>query len=866
MYKKILLILFIIISFNIYAQQPNIDVNSRFVSFGFDDGRTSDFEWVAPMFTQYNSHASFNIINYAAYAAPSYVEKVDSLIAQGHEIGDHTIWHRTFMYVHPFFNGQPEEGYIGGIENKGFPTNADMKDDQGDGKNIFGVLLDQKIKDSHIWYYTQIGLSNPDSVTWGTLTDNDCQAIRNYLSVWNYSSVTGLLDYLDELSAQYCGTIGYSKDSLSWNGEKFTKGIFTGCKTTCNHEIWDRLVEIQHHWYTDTYNLNDPPTNWSFPGGPHSPDLFYLKDGRKYYDRDYTIIANHFGKCQSSKTLKFRSWAGILQDYEYKTVSDAHFEGRWDGCEKRNIILQMPFNANLCKDNNVCRLNYHDKLSFAPVNTYSPDEEPLLSSTNWLKTIYEVDTKFKLMINKLIRKSNNGMIPFGLNDSQDTFTWRLFFDLFLQFCQEAGIEAISMKEAYEIAYNNPVVIGNLFRNPNMRRSVFEVTGANNSPSYPDGWTAGIVDTTNSLTDSTNNILVLDGISSTEFFLYGVPPGILNFSFASKKGSGTSKIIIKKIRNIDLYYNAANNPLIDEININSDNWQFYNTSFYLEDAPRLSVPTELSPSCDGFDNKIVGVYFKIEGQGTHFAMPDLTRTSIPVIIVDLKVFLEGPFNGTDMNTFLNPSDIPLSQPYNNSPWNYSGVENVTQIPNNDIVDWVLIELRETQFPADSANSSTIVARQAAFLLKDGAIKGMDGISPLQFNLLISENLYAVVWHRNHLGVISANAISLIDSVYHYDFSTGYGQVLGGTNGYKEIGNGVWGMIGGDGNANGQTENSDKNDVWEPLSGQTGYLSGDFNMNRQVANPDKNDIWAPNSGKGTQIPDNVLFKGYLCQVPE
>ncbi len=35
-----------------------------------------------------------------------------------------------------------------------------------------------------------------------------------------------------------------------------------------------------------------------------------------------------------------------------------------------------------------------------------------------------------------------------------------------------------------------------------------------------------------------------------------------------------------------------------------------------------------------------------------------------ITLDLKVFLEGPFNGTMMNTTLNTQNmIPLSQPYN-----------------------------------------------------------------------------------------------------------------------------------------------------------------------------------------------------------
>ncbi|MBN1338239.1 MAG: right-handed parallel beta-helix repeat-containing protein, partial [Bacteroidales bacterium] len=63
-------------------------------------------------------------------------------------------------------------------------------------------------------------------------------------------------------------------------------------------------------------------------------------------------------------------------------------------------------------------------------------------------------------------------------------------------------------------------------------------------------------------------------------------------------------------------------------------------------------------------------------------------------LDLKAFLEGPFNGSEMNTTLNSGGhLPLSQPYNQAPWYYSGTEAVTAIPNTDVVDWVLIELRD-----------------------------------------------------------------------------------------------------------------------------------------------------------------------------
>ncbi|MBL7105055.1 MAG: hypothetical protein ISS18_12065 [Bacteroidales bacterium] len=89
--------------------------------------------------------------------------------------------------------------------------------------------------------------------------------------------------------------------------------------------------------------------------------------------------------------------------------------------------------------------------------------------------------------------------------------------------------------------------------------------------------------------------------------------------------------------------------------------------------------------------------------------------------NLKVFLEGPFFGTQMTPFLNIFGyLPLSQPYNKPPWNYNGTESVTSIPNSDVIDWALVELRETTGDASTATSDSVVARQAAFLLKDGTI--------------------------------------------------------------------------------------------------------------------------------------------------
>jgi len=159
----------------------------------------------------------------------------------------------------------------------------------------------------------------------------------------------------------------------------------------------------------------------------------------------------------------------------------------------------------------------------------------------------------------------------------------------------------------------------------------------------------------------------------------------------------------------------------------------------------------------------------------------------------------------------------------------------------------VELRDTS-EAQNASSSTTVARQAAFLLNDGKIVGLDGSSNLTFNQTIEDSLFVVIWHRNHLGILSAIALYEYGGVYSYDFTTASGKTYGGAIGCKELSVATWGMISGDGDASNQVNNSDKNDLWAQQAGNAGYIAGDFSLDSEVDNQDKNDLWVPNSGKG------------------
>lgn len=218
-------------------------------------------------------------------------------------------------------------------------------------------------------------------------------------------------------------------------------------------------------------------------------------------------------------------------------------------------------------------------------------------------------------------------------------------------------------------------------------------------------------------------------------------------------------------------------------------------------------------------------------------------------VEVKVYLEGPFTGSGMDP-MPPEFLPLAQPYNTSPWNYTGTESVVSLPNAGIVDWVLVELRDAPSAA-AANNSTTVARQAAFLLSNGSIVGSDGTSLLQFETPVTQQLFVVIRHRNHLDILSSEPLPVSGDVYSYDFTNS--QAAAYQQGQKMIAPDIYGMIAGDADASGSINISDKTGFWNNTAGARGYLPFDFNFDTEVDNQDKNQFWLPNIGVGTKVPE-------------
>lgn len=206
---------------------------------------------------------------------------------------------------------------------------------------------------------------------------------------------------------------------------------------------------------------------------------------------------------------------------------------------------------------------------------------------------------------------------------------------------------------------------------------------------------------------------------------------------------------------------------------------------------------------------------------------------------VKAFLEGAYNTSSnaMNSTLN-AILPTTQPYNIAPWNYNGTESIAT-SNSNIVDWVLIELRQT-------SDNSLVSRKAALLHTNGNIYHTDGIQGVDFGTL-SGSYYVVLRHRNHLPIISANAVTL-PNITAYDFSNVNTQVQGGNTTIRDV-NGVRMIKTGDFDSNGILNYADYNVFMAQfLSGNSNYVSSDANFDNNLTTADF-DIYFNNLGAMT-----------------
>jgi|GEM_PF-517404 len=216
-----------------------------------------------------------------------------------------------------------------------------------------------------------------------------------------------------------------------------------------------------------------------------------------------------------------------------------------------------------------------------------------------------------------------------------------------------------------------------------------------------------------------------------------------------------------------------------------------------------------------------------------------------IVLEVCAFLEGTYNSNNglMTTNLETLDlVPATQAYNQAPWNYSGTESRTI---TNIVDWVLVSFRTSPAKVDE------VAQTAGLLKPDGCIHFPDdNVLPGEFNTPV----HVVVEHRNHVGVMSPQPVSVANGMLSYDFRTADSYSTGGF-GQKQLATGVWGMLAGDidpTDAGSYDINGSDKAIWQIQNGLFNiYLVGDLNQDGDVTGADRI-LWNANNGAFSTVP--------------
>ncbi len=273
--------------------------------------------------------------------------------------------------------------------------------------------------------------------------------------------------------------------------------------------------------------------------------------------------------------------------------------------------------------------------------------------------------------------------------------------------------------------------------------------------------------------------------------------------------------------------------------------------------KLTIP--LNTDFDNVDKVLIedqGGTFGFDGLFDHFVFSAAIIPPPDNISLAATVFLEGAYNGTDLNTALN-SNIPTDQPYNGADFNnHAGTESANAPAN--AVDWVLIELREANSAALALNN-TKVGSAAGFLMSDGSIKGTDGTSDLSITLTGNSGaaFFVVIYHRNHLPVMSASAITEDEGTYSIDFTSLAANTYQGTTSLVSLTGGKFGMPAGDSNGDG-TIDADDLAAWQSNNG-TAFSYGtngavDFNLDGTINAVDRNGFYRKNTTKERQVPKN------------
>ena len=245
-----------------------------------------------------------------------------------------------------------------------------------------------------------------------------------------------------------------------------------------------------------------------------------------------------------------------------------------------------------------------------------------------------------------------------------------------------------------------------------------------------------------------------------------------------------------------------------------------------------------------------------------------------VLLHAKAMLQGAYNASSklMNDKLRNSEansignlptsniIPTTDPYRSAPYHFTHTNNaltetvvskdfsnpfIDQLnAENNIVDWVFVELRSAVSPGN-----TVIQTRSALIQRDGDIVELDGVSPLYFKNIPEANYTVAIKHRNHLAMCTnpATFTQILSSEANtptLDFTSLASSKLMGTAGlnyFNQNGNNF--LYAGNANLNGNIRwnapYSDKDYILNMVLSKhaenillNSYSEGDIDLNREV----------------------------------
>lgn len=208
--------------------------------------------------------------------------------------------------------------------------------------------------------------------------------------------------------------------------------------------------------------------------------------------------------------------------------------------------------------------------------------------------------------------------------------------------------------------------------------------------------------------------------------------------------------------------------------------------------------------------------------------------IPRVKLELQAYLQGGYDSTthSMRTSLQQNNLlPRMQPYPQADTLSASFFSP------QVVDWVLIELRDKNDPGPAGSKAFI----PALLLEDGHI-----VDPRTYKapeaFVEPDDYYVLLHHRNHLRVMTPAPVPIsTQGKLHWDFSTGPGQAAGEAQ-LVRLEGGKYGLYAGDINQDGHISQSgpgnDRRLILLRLGGNdpgmvvNGYWNEDLNLDGKV----------------------------------